>query len=149
MKTEHALSCLGLPLIATCLISGYFRGSGQDFKLFFFAARSHQQLTNRAPPRHELEGPVQPVAELQVAGDAKAMVNCGDDVGRKNGVLTGMGTDAIAGAEDGTGADAAAGEQQAVAEIPVIPSGSGVDARRAAELPHHGHQRSAEYAPRR
>ena len=44
------------------------------------------------------------------------------------------------------GLDSAAGEHQAVAEVPVVAAGGGVDLRRAAEFAHHDDQRPVEQA---
>ena len=62
------------------------------------------------------------------------------------GLLARVAADLVAGAVDVAGLDAAAGQHQAVAEVPVVAAGAGVDLRRAAELAHHHDQRAFQHA---
>src|SRR5437660_613455 len=88
-------------------------------RLFRFISRSlHEQILNHPAPRHELKRPLQPVAELEVGGNAQAVIDGGDDVGGRDGVIARPGADAVAGAVDIAAFDTAAGEQEAVAEVP-------------------------------
>ena len=64
------------------------------------------------------------VVQLEVGGDAEAVVDRGDDLGGGDGVEAGAGADLVAGAVDVAGLDAAAGQQEAVAEVPVVAAGA-------------------------
>ena len=56
--------------------------------------------------------------------------------------------DAVAGPVDHAAADAAAGQEQAVAEVPVVAPRRGVDAGGAAEFAHYDDQRPLQHAAR-
>src|SRR5438105_15230612 len=86
-----------------------------------------QQFGDRTAPRHELKWPVEAVAQLAVRRQAEAVVHGGDDIGRRNGIQAGKGADAVAGAMHSPFADAAAGEEQAVTEIPVIAAAGALE----------------------
>src|SRR5947208_2345065 len=84
------------------------------------AHQSPNQLPDRAAPGHQLEGTVEAVFQFQIRGDAQTVIDCGDDIGRKDGAATGMSADLVAGAVDVAALNAAAGEHDSVAEVPVV-----------------------------
>src|SRR5437763_1884469 len=106
-----------------------------------------QHFLDRIPPWYQLERPAQPVAQLQVSGDAQALVYGGDDVGRRHRATAGPAADLVAGPVDVAALDAAAGQHQAVAEVPVVAAAAViVDPRRTAKLTHHYYQSSLQQA---
>src|SRR5262249_62310208 len=111
------------------------------------AGRSRQSRGDRVAVGDDRQGPLELVAELEVGGDAEAAVDRGDDLGGGDRVGLGPGADLVAGAVDVARLDPAAGHPQAVAEVPVVAAGGGVDLRAAAELAHDDHQRPAEHPP--
>ncbi len=72
------------------------------------------------------------------------MLNSGCQVGRGAAALNGVFAARVAGADDATAGDAAAGYQGAVTMFPVIAAGFVVDLGRAAEFANCQHQRLAE-----
>ena len=76
-------------------------------------------------------------------------VDRGDDLGGGDRVGLGPGADLVAGAVDMAGLDSAAGQEERVAEVPVVAAGGGVDLGAAAEFAHDDDQRSFEHAARR
>ena len=76
------------------------------------------------PHGHQRERPRQAVAQLQVVRHAQAVVDRRDDVRRASpGCGSGLRADLVAGAVDVAALDAAAGQHQRVAEVPVVAAG--------------------------
>ena len=86
------------------------------------------------------------VVKLEVGGDAEAAVDGCDDLGGGDRVRLRAGADLVAGAVDVAGLDSAAGEEERVAEIPVVAAGGGVDLGASAELAHDDDQGAVEHA---
>src|SRR5215472_1588769 len=86
------------------------------------------------------------VVDGRVRVDAHQIVEGGRQILRVDGVRGGEGADAVGGADDLAAADAAAGQHDAEAVRPMITAAVDVEARRAAELPHHDDQSFVEHA---
>src|SRR5438874_13518873 len=99
---------------------------------------------NRAAPRHERVRPIEAVAQLRRRRDAKTIINRGNDIRRSDGATARSSADFVAGAVDEAALQAATREQQAIAEIPVIATGAGVNLRTASKFAHDGDQRAFE-----
>src|SRR4051794_19360183 len=102
---------------------------------------SRQHLADGVSAIGDRVRPPGTVGHHQVRVDAKALVDRRTDVAGADGAVLDIGRLGIGGAADTAALDAGAGEPHAVAERPVIAARGPVDARRAAHLAHHHHQR--------
>src|SRR5437667_35244 len=89
-------------------------------------AESGQQIRYRRSPRHELVGPVLAIVKFQLRGDPQAVIDGRDNVGRRQRTAAGLAAAAIAGAVYVAALDAAAGQEEAVAKVPVVAAAGAV-----------------------
>jgi hypothetical protein len=115
------------------------------FRRFVFRT-SGEDRRDRIAVWDDGEGALKLVLELEVGGDAEASVDGGDDLGRDDGIGMWTTADLVAGAVDVAGLDAAPGEEEAVAEVPVVAAGGGVDLRAPPELAHDDDEGTVEHA---
>ena len=97
----------------------------------------------RTTPRSTFPSTATPEGLRLLAGDADGVVDGGGQVGGRHRAVVRVLAAGVAGADDAAAAHAAAGDQGAVAMLPVVAAGLVVDLRRPAELAHRHHQRRA------
>src|SRR5207237_672117 len=109
-------------------------------------AWSGEEFTDWCPIRNQQHGSVLPIADLLVGRYPERVINRSDDVAGAHRVRARISAAPVARPVTEAALDAASGQHDRIAELPVIPSRSAVDLGRSSDLSHDHDQRAFQQA---